>query len=226
MSSTRLPGKVLAPVLGEPMIVRQLERIARSELIQQTVIATSTHESDDPLAEELARRGFTVRRGSLSDVLERFLMIVEEFEPSHVVRLTGDCPLTDPEVIDTVIRSHLEVAADYTSNALHRTFPHGLDAEIVRADALRRLRDHDLTEAEREHVTLGVYSRPAEFLLNSVGRSEDLSALRWTVDYPADLEFVRSVYRGLQDRVPYFTTDDVLGFLHEHPELNRTGADV
>jgi len=225
-SSSRLPGKVLAPVEGEPMIMRQLERIARARMLDEVVIATSVHESDDALAFELERRGYAVRRGPLADVLERFMLVVDEFTPQHVVRLTGDCPLTDPDVIDLVVASHLVSGADYTSNALERTFPHGLDVEAMKASALSALRPMALNADEHEHVTLGIYSRSKDFILHSVRQGADSSNLRWTVDYPADLDFVRAVYEEFLPRNPQFTTADVLEWVGHHPEKSRTSSDV
>jgi spore coat polysaccharide biosynthesis protein SpsF len=225
-SSTRLPGKVLAPLAGEPMIVRQLERIRRARTIDQIVVATSVDRSDDLLARELEHRGFQVRRGDLSDVLARFRMVAREFEPSNIVRLTADCPLTDPEVIDFVVQTHLSSGADYTSNVLKRTFPHGLDAEVMRTDVLLQVASRDLSNAEREHVTLGIYSRSCEFNLESVTQAVDLSGLRWTVDYPADLEFARAIYAALFRPNPMFGTTEVLNFLNQNPQLIRTEGDA
>jgi spore coat polysaccharide biosynthesis protein SpsF len=225
-SSTRLPGKVLASISGEPMIVRQLERIQRARTIHQVVVATSVDSSDDLLAWEVERRGFQVRRGSLADVLARFVMVAKEFDPSNVVRLTADCPLTDPEVIDQVVQRHLTSGADYTSNTIRRTFPHGLDVEIFRAETLRRIANRAPSDDEREHVTLGMYSRGSGFSLHSVTQAVNLARLRWTVDYPADLEFARVIYDALFPTNPAFSTAEVLGYLREKPHLNRTDIDV
>jgi spore coat polysaccharide biosynthesis protein SpsF len=208
------------------MIIRQLERIKRAATIDQIVVATSIDESDDQLAREVERRGFEVRRGSLTNVLSRFVAIAQEFDPSNIVRLTADCPLTDPQVIDLVVQTHLATGADYTSNALQRTFPHGLDAEVLRTEALLRVAERDLSDAEREHVTLGIYSRVSAFSMQPVTQAVNLAGLRWTVDYPDDLEFVRAVYDALFPSNPEFSTAAILGFLQHNPQLNRTEADV
>lgn len=225
-SSTRLPGKVLAPIAGEPMIIRQLERIERAHMINRCVVATSEDESDDQLVSVLESRGVRVFRGSLSNVLSRFIMVADDLCPANIVRLTADCPLTDPDVIDLVVQSHFSSSADYSSNALERTFPHGLDVETVRTEVLRNIHSRELTDAEREHVTLGVYSRPDEFSLHSVTQAVDLSNHRWTVDYPADLEFARAVYDALYLENPAFTTADILKLLRDRPGMTRTAADV
>jgi len=226
LSSTRLPGKVLAALLDEPMIMRQVERLRHSALIDRLVVATSSHPSDDALADLLHSRGVEVRRGSLDDVVGRFGAIVDEFSPDVVVRLTGDCPLADPEVIDRVIQSHIDSGRDYSSNTLSPTYPDGLDVEAIDIAAWRRLVATDLTAREREHVTLGLYGRPEEFTLHSVTQDEDHSALRWTVDVADDLEFVRAVYKRLYYENPGFGQADVLALLREHPELNRTESDL
>ncbi|MCU1411437.1 MAG: acylneuraminate cytidylyltransferase [Rhodoglobus sp.] len=226
VSSARLPGKVLAPLLGEPMIVRQLERLARSQQLDRIVVATSVDPSDDPLVEALEPRGFTVRRGALDDVVARFDVIVREFAPTTIVRLTADCPLTDVAVIDRVIGAHLGTGSDYTSNVIEPTYPDGLDVEAISADAWRRLMALPLTAREREHVTLGLYGRPDSFFLTSITQQPDRSALRWTVDIPDDLDFVRTVYDALYDRDPAFDQAAVLAFLEAHAGVGRTNEDL
>jgi len=226
MSSSRLPGKVLEPILGRPLILRALERISRAQSLDAIVVATSTDPSDDPLAEVVAAEGFLVRRGDLNDVLSRFLAVVEEFGPEDVVRLTGDNALTDPEVIDRVVAEHLSHGADYSSNTMPRTYPRGLDVEVVRADALRRVAALRPDLDEREHVTMGVYRRPDQFRLHGVVQSEDRSALRWTVDYPEDLDFARRVYAELYDDTPGFGQLDVVELLARRPDLQRFEHEV
>jgi len=226
MSSRRLTGKVLEPILGVPLVLRALERISRASALDGIVLATSTDSSDDPLAELVADAGFAVRRGSLDDVLARYLAVVDEFEPEHVVRLTGDNALTDPDVIDTVVGAHLGSGADYTSNTLVRSYPRGLDVEVVRARALRTVADLVSEPDEREHVTLGVYRRPTDFVLRNVAQRVDRSDLRWTVDYAADLEFARAVYAHLYPSDPAFGQEDVLSLIDARPELRRTEADA
>jgi spore coat polysaccharide biosynthesis protein SpsF len=225
-SSTRFPRKVLADLLGKPMILRQIERLRRSELIDQLVVATSIADSDDELVDTLRQAGVAVRRGPLDNVVGRFGLVVDEFAADTLVRLTADCPLTDPSVVDEVIRVHLASGSDYTSNTLVPTYPDGLDVECVAAAAFARLRALHVTDREREHVTLGIYGRPDQFSLTNVAQEPDRSDLRWTVDIPADLEFVRAVYERLYDGGRAFGQESILGLLAEHPELNRTGQDL
>lgn len=208
------------------MVARQLERIARSSRIDQVVVATSQEATDDELAAVLIERGVLVRRGPLDDVFARFSQVVDEFAPATVVRLTADCPLTDPGVLDDLVDLHLSSGADYSSNAIERTFPHGLDAECMKADVFARLNTLELTVDEREHVTLGIYSRPGEFTLSSLIQKPSWSHLRWTVDYPSDLTFVRAVYHALYEIDPAFDQSSIIQLLEERPDLVHTESNI
>lgn len=218
-SSRRLPRKVLSDLAGAPMILRQVERLRRASRLDRLVIATTTDPSDGPLVEVCESAGLAVHRGSVDDVLER--VIGAAAGAAHVARLTGDCPLTDPDIVDLVIETHLAGRHDYTSNAHERTFPDGLDVEVMRYDALARAALEATLPSEREHVTPYLYGHPELFDLGSVTQGRDLSALRWTVDEAVDLEFVRQVYGALYPVNPAFTTADVLALLAERPELGR-----
>jgi spore coat polysaccharide biosynthesis protein SpsF len=211
MTSSRLPGKVMAPILGEPMIGRQLERLARSARIGRIVVATSTDPSDDPLAAYVGGLGHLVFRGSLADVLDRFagaMALVPEADT--VVRLTADCPLADWQVIDATIDRYRDAGADYASNTpAVRTYPHGLDTEVMRRSALEQACREATDPYEREHVTPFIYRRPDLFKLAYLSQSPSRANLRWTVDFPEDLAFVRDVYERLYPGNPAFTSADV-----------------
>lgn len=224
-SSTRLPGKVLRSLSGTPMILRIVDRVRRASMLDELVVATSTDPSDDALVDVLEGAGVLVRRGPLDDVLARFLLVVRELEPANVVRLTGDNALTDPAVIDLAVRAHLESAADYTSNAIIRTFPRGLDVEVVSSDALRRLQQMSPDAEEREHVTLGIHRRPESFSIRHVTQSPDYSDLRWTVDTPADFCFAERIHTLLRD-TPEFGQKEVLELLRGDSGLRRTEQDA
>jgi len=226
MSSVRLPAKVLAPVLGVPLILRAVERINFASMLDGLVLATSTDASDDELAEVASASGIRVARGSLTDVLGRFLDVVEEVRPAHVVRLTGDNALIDPRVIDKVVEAHLASGADYTSNTLKRTYPRGLDVEVVTSSALRTVGRLAVDGPEREHVTMGIYHRPRSFSLRSVTQVPDRSEWRWTVDLPGDLSFVRAVYAELYAEGARFGQEEIVELLRRRPELVRTEADA
>jgi len=220
MSSSRFPGKVLSPLFGEPMIFRQIERLARTRRIDRLVVATSTDGSDDTLAEACAARGVAVFRGSLDDVLDRFAGALDLFpEAKTVIRVTADCPLADWTVVDEVI-AHLEATgADYASNTpAERTYPHGLDVEVMRREALLDAWRDGRDPYEREHVTPYIYRRPETYRLEFVSRTPSLAHLRWTVDYPADLEFVRDVYARLYPADPAFGSEAVVALARNSSE--------
>jgi spore coat polysaccharide biosynthesis protein SpsF len=225
MGSSRLPGKVLADLEGQAMILRQLERVKRSALIDQIVVATSDDASDDGLAEVLEEAGYSVARGSQDDVLSRFILALDAYPSEWVVRITADCPLISPRVIDSVIEAALSSDADYMSNTMTPTFPEGLDVEVVRASVLREVASISKDPHEREHVTLGVYRRQDAYNIQNLADGIDRSELRWTVDTADDLAFVRAVYKELLPSNPAFEYEDVLDFLERNPRLNRTSAD-
>ena len=204
MGSTRLPGKVLADLCGAPLLQRQLERVHRATSLDRVVVATSTNETDLPIAELCESLDVPCFRGDLNDVLARFLGAINEFDPEVVVRITADCPLISPSVIDSIVQSFFESNCDYLSNTLDPTFPDGVDVEVIRARALRALARLDTDTHEREHVTLGIYRRPEQFVVRNFTGNPDLSNLRWTVDSPEDLEFVRWVYTELFYTNPKF----------------------
>jgi spore coat polysaccharide biosynthesis protein SpsF len=209
------------------MIGRQIERVRRARLIDRIVVATSTDPSDDPLAVYAQGLGVGVFRGSLDDVLGRFAGALEVFGPAeHMVRLTGDCPLADPEVIDATVALHLNKGTDYAANTpAHRTFPKGLDVEIVRAECLILAARKASDPYEREHVTPYFYRRPETFPQVFLSQPAQEAEVRWTVDRPDDLELVRAIYEALYAAKPDFTSDDVRAFLRGRPDLARLGDD-
>ena len=226
-SSSRLPGKVLRPILGKPMLFRQIERLRRAETLNKIVVATSDDPADDALATLCADNGLPCYRGSLGDVLARFHGACLRCGPAdHVVRLTGDCPLADPTVIDAVVRQHLASGADYTTNALQPTWPDGLDVEVMTIAALQRAFAEACLPSEREHVTPYISKHPEWFRIEHVKGERDLSSLRWTVDEPADLQFVTEVYAELYPQDHAFDTMAVLALLEKRPELARLNGQI
>lgn len=217
VSSSRLPGKVLLPVAGAPMLARQLERIKRSQKIDQLIVATSDEVSDDPIAQLCLNESVSCYRGSLQDVLDRFYQAAKPVNPEHVIRLTGDCPLSDPDLIDAMILSHIEGEYDYTSNALEPTYPDGLDVEVFRYRCLEEAWDNAKLRSEREHVTPYIHQRPSQFRINQYKNNIDLSDLRWTVDERLDYELITHIYQTLYPSKPAFTTGDILAYLKENP---------
>ncbi|HEY8617244.1 glycosyltransferase family protein [Phenylobacterium sp.] len=210
MSSQRLPGKVMKPLAGKPMVERQIERLRRCETLDRLVVATSTEPSDDPLAGRLERVGVEVFRGALDDVLGRFVGCLDALGvDGDVVRLTADCPLADPGVIDAGVRRRAELGVDYLSNGRVRTYPRGLDMEVFTAEALRAAGREATSAYDREHVTPYLYAAGSRFSQGALTQDRDESELRWTVDTPDDYAFVAKVYDALYPANPAFTSDDI-----------------
>ncbi len=222
MTSTRLPGKVFAKINGMPMIYWQIMRIREATRVDELVVATSTDESDDGLANFLEKEGFLVERGPLNDVLARFLQAVTRFDDfENIVRLTGDCPLVMPDIIDEMVTAFENSNIDYLSNSLEPTFPDGLDIEIIRREALIKLSHRILSALEREHVTLALRNQENEFAIQNYRQPIDLSKMRWTVDYEEDLDFVRRIYSEFIGKETSFGYRDVLSLIRAKPELKN-----
>jgi spore coat polysaccharide biosynthesis protein SpsF len=212
MSSSRLPGKVLAPILGRPMLELLIERVQRAALLDGIVVATTTNPADDAIAQLAQHLGIGCYRGSESDVLARVLEAAETFSADVIVELTGDNPVIDPAVIDLVVKRYREWGCDYVSNTLQRTFPLGLDTQVFATEVLRRVATLTDNPSDREHVSIYIYSHPEEFTLCNVTSDlpADAAQLRLTVDSIEDLERVRRIYEQLYPASPEFTTEDVL----------------
>jgi len=225
MSSSRLPGKVLKPIMGKPMLALQVERILRTRLIDRLVVATSTDPSDDPVEQLCKKISVDCFRGSLDNVLDRYYRTAEKFNPDIVVRLTGDCPLTDPEIIDATIRFFQKNRYDYVTNGdQESTFPDGLDVEVFSIEALRKAWENAQLPSEKEHVTPYIKKQSDNFKIGNFKGSRDLSGLRWTVDEPEDFQFVTRVYEELYPGNPCFGTDEILDLLTRKPELSGINA--
>jgi glutamate-1-semialdehyde 2,1-aminomutase/spore coat polysaccharide biosynthesis protein SpsF len=224
MSSSRLPGKVMLPILGRPMIGWLIERVRKCRHIDRLVVATSTERSDDSLVEYVSSLGVDTFRGSLDDVLGRFAAASERFPAQHYVRLTGDCPLADPEIIDRTIDRHLSSGADFTSNSHEPSFPDGLDTEVMTARTLRRAAVGASLPAEREHVTLYVRRRPDLFRIETLKNEQDLSEYRLTVDTPADFTLVTGIFAALSPGGVFGLTD-VVRLLEQSPNLRELNSD-
>ncbi len=200
MSSARLPGKTLADVDGEPMLALLLARLRRSRRIDRIVVATSTDAVDDPIAQLALTLGAGVSRGSREDVLGRLVGAIGDRD-GPIVRITADCPLIDPRLVDDTVARFISMGGcAYASNVQPRTFPDGLDVEVLDADALRTIARECSSLHDREHVTSAIRAQPGRFRQATLIAERDLSELRWTVDEPEDLEFVRAVVRRLATR--------------------------
>lgn len=221
MRSTRLPGKVLKPLLGKPMLERMVERLRRARRSDAIVVATTTHPADDPIVELARAMGVGCYRGSEEDVLDRVLEAAESVEADLIVETTADCPLIDPGVIDQLIATYLANPVDYCSNVLKPTYPRGLDAQVFSVATLRQVAALTTDPADREHVSLYIYEHPERYRLLTVasGLADDVGRLRLTVDTPEDFVLVERVYQALYPTNPAFGLAEIVALFERDPEL-------
>jgi spore coat polysaccharide biosynthesis protein SpsF len=219
--ATRLPGKVLMPILGEPMLGRMVERLRRARTLDEIVVATVDSPSDDALADYAAGIGVPVFRGSEDDVLDRVVRAAQSRESDVIVETTGDCPLIDPGLIDKVVGDFLIGGADFVSNILPHTTPIGTDVRVFRTSDLAEINEKSTDPADHEHVSLHFWEHLDRYRCRNVecGFPEAASTLRLTVDTAEDLELVRTIYAELYPANPEFTLFDVLDLFNRRPDL-------
>ena len=220
MTSTRLPGKVMKQVLGKPLLEYQIERLQRVKLADKIVIATTTNQTDAPIVDLCNRLSVAYFRGSEEDVLERYYQAATAHKADVVVRVTSDCPLIDPQVINRVIDYYLQNQSnyDYVSNSIKRTYPRGMDTEVFSFSVLQQAFMEATTQPDREHVTPFIYRQPERYRLGHVTYSEDCSHHRWTVDTPEDFELIKKIIEAVYPNELNFTLEDCLRLLQQHPD--------
>ena len=228
MGSTRLPGKVLMDIIGKPMLWHVVNRLKYSKFIDRIVIATTRNKNDDILELFCKDQEIDFFRGNEEDVLDRYYQAANLYQADVIVRITADCPLIDPFVVDKVITGYLEnhEHLDGASNIIKRTYPKGLDTEVVSYATLEKIRKNATRKYEREHVTIFIYEHLELFKLHSVENPNNLSDLRWTVDEEADLRFVREIYRILYQDSKMVFMDDVLKILKKEPQLAQINKNI
>ena len=219
MGSSRLPGKVLHEIAGKPMLWHVVNRVRRAKQLHHVLVATSAATVDTIVADFCRWHNIDCFRGSENDVLDRYLQAARYADAEVVVRLTADCPLHDPNVIDAVITAFHSANFDYVSNVDPPTYPDGLDTEVFRVSALERAWWEAARHSEREHVTPYLRDPANGFRQGSVLNEQDYSGLRWTVDELPDLAFVRAVFHSLDTLNFSFT--DVVALLNSQPQLRR-----
>jgi len=228
MQASRLPGKVLLPVLGRPLLSVNIERIRRARTVDRLIVATSEAVEDDAIAALCRDEGVAVFRGSEADVLDRIYQCARRFELVAFAKFCADNPLIDPAVIDQVIGAWLAQpeAYDYVSNNHPPTWQDGQELEVIRTTALEQAWREGRQAFEREHVTSFLWDQPTRFRLANVARPDDrwYHEYRWTLDFPEDYEFIRHVYEALYPRKPDFGTEDLMALLREYPEIQRLNA--
>lgn len=229
MSSSRLPGKVLKDINGKPMIAWVVERTRKAKSVDYVAVATTIDPADDAIENWCRESKTACYRGSMFDVLDRFYQAGKLYAADIIVRVTADCPVIDPQVVDETVAAFHSQDADFAANRLPppwgRTFPIGLDTEVCRFSALAKAWKEAKEAHEREHVMPYLYDMPDRFKIYQLNTSPDYGALRWTVDTPEDLEFIRAVFAFLPD-TENFTWLDVLAVTMQHPELNAINAEI
>ena len=228
MNSQRLPGKVLLEVASRPLLQHHLERVRRAETLDEVVVATTVNATDDPIVELCRELDVRCVRGPEVDVLGRYVLAAKASAATTVVRVTSDCPMIDPGIIDLTVNGFLSAApdVDYASNRLVQTFPRGLDTEVLSAALLTEV-DREATQgADREHVTLFVWRQPERFRLLNVPFGKDASDHRWTVDTPEDFELIRRMIEACEDEYGAYRLEDALGIADRHPKWREINENV
>lgn len=218
MGATRLPGKPLLKVLGRPLLSYLIERLKRAKSLDEVIVVTSTSPRDDAIETEALKNGVKCFRGSEENVLERFYQAAQHYHPEVIVRITADCPLIDPAVIDAAVNSFKLGPYDYVSNALERTYPRGMDVEVFSFKALAESYLNAKENYEKEHVTPYIYRHPQNFVIGHQKQPENHSEWRWTVDTQEDFAVVSKLLASLYPKKPNFTLHDLTTLFLQHPE--------
>lgn len=221
MSSSRLPGKVLLEVMDKPMLELMIERVRRSRSVNELVVATTINKADDCIEELCQRLEVRCRRGSEEDVLGRVLEAHQMMKSDLIVELTGDCPLIDPEVIDTTVAFYLKNKFDYVSNCLKQTYPLGMETQVFSTKRLHEIERITSDPADREHVSLYFYEKPGRFQIANVesGLPPHYGSIRLTLDTKEDFSLIRTIFERLYPQNKSFTLHDILTELKDSPEL-------
>lgn len=228
MTSTRLPGKVLKKVLDKPLLEYELDRLSRVSSAHKILVAMTDLDADKPIAELCLKMNIPFYCGSENDVLKRYYDAAREFEVDVVVRVTADCPLIDPEIVNQVVNYYLSANGkyDYVSNVLLRTFPRGMDCEVFSRAILEDVHRSAKASSDREHVTPYIYTHPKRFRLANVPCSVDKSAHRWTVDTEQDFILIKKIIETLYPVNPNFDMMSILHLLNARPNWVKINQDV
>jgi len=227
MGSSRLPGKIMLTLAGAPLLQRMVERVKRSTLLDDVIVATSSELSDDIVEDMCHSIGCSCFRGSEDDVLDRVLSAAIHFNVEDVVHLTGDCPFIDPALIDETIRYYRDMGLDYAGNNLNATFPIGMDVRMFSLKALKDVASRTQDPIDRAHVTYYIYNHPE---LYSIGGNDAPAGfptdLRLTVDEFLDFKLATLVFEHFSDNVSAFTAEDIFQYLAQHPEYAYINQNV
>jgi len=228
MTSTRLPGKVLMEIEGKPMLWHVINRLKFCKKLNDIILAIPNTKENNILEKFAKKYNLKYYRGSENDVLSRYYNAAKKFRCDIIVRLTSDCPLIDPEIVDKVVERHLKTGADYTSNVLKRTFPRGLDTEVFNFSVLKKVFYDAKENYQREHITPYIFENPAIFKLQNIEAEGKLRRpdLRLTVDTPDDLRLISEIFRILYQPGKTISIEEVIDLLTEKPELAKINAGI
>lgn len=226
LGSTRLPGKTLMTIEGDSLIGHLVRRVKESKYVNNIIIATTTKEKDNAIVNFAKNNDLKFYRGSEGDVLDRFYKAAIEYDVETIVRVTPDCPLLDPKIMDSVISQYIDGNYDFVCNTMPPTYPDGLDTEVFSFKTLERAWNEAKKSSEREHVTSYIYNHPAFFKIYNCVNDIDYSGMRWVVDEEADYKYISEVYKMLYREGEVFYMDDVLDLLSKYPELNDINKNI
>ncbi|MEN6511817.1 MAG: glycosyltransferase family protein [Chloroherpetonaceae bacterium] len=229
VGSTRFPQKILQNILGKPLLLRQLERISQAKSFDQLIVATTNNTSDDIIEEICVNEGYEVFRGSESDLLDRHYQAGLKYKADNLVKIPSDCPLIDPNIIDTVVNYFLDNQDkyDFVSNLHPATYPDGNDVEIMSMSALEVAWKEAKKDYEREHTTPFIWDNPSRFRIGNVELESGLNYsmdYRFTIDYIEDYQFIKVVYDELYPLNPKFSLYDILDLLNKKPEIKEINS--
>ena len=228
-SSKRLPNKVLLPVLERPLILHQIERIKRSKMLNQIILATSIHHTDNELFDILNKNGVNTFRGSLENVLERFYQCAKKFDSDVIVRLTGDCPLNDPDLIDEIIQFYLESNFSYVGNSIDSdklTVPDGFDMEIFSFSILEKAYKEAKLPSEKEHVTPWMRSENSSFNWTHFEHKRKRKYYRLSVDHMKDFLLIKSIIENFSNQRTNYSIDEIIEFCDNNPSLSLSNISI
>ena len=226
ISSTRLPGKVLKKIEGKTILEHVVNRVKAAKNLDEVIVATTVKKEDLKIVKLCSNLGISVFCGSEDDVLDRYYQTARLFKANHIIRITADCPLIDPMVIDKVIELYFKKNADYATNGMPETFPDGLDTEVFSFKTLKRAWENAKLSSEREHVTPYIRNNPNIFKIVNLKCEYNLNDKRWTLDEPEDFEFIKSIYTKLYLEDSLFGMKKILDFLINHPGIEELNNDI
>jgi len=226
ISSTRLPGKILKKIEGKTILEHVIDRVREAKKLDDVIVATTVRKEDLEIVKLCANLGISVFCGSEDDVLDRYYQVARLFKAEHIIRITSDCPLVDPLVIDKVIELYFQKKADYASNTMPESFPDGLDTEVFSFKTLKIVWKNAKLFSEREHVTPYIRKNSNIFKITNLKSKFNLSNKRWTLDEPEDFEFIKIIYENLYPKDSLFGTETILNYLRENPEVEKINKNI